>query len=332
MRVLARRTKRPFAPLFLLLLLALACAAPLRHVAEAPVQLPPPITPQASPTPPPPASPTASATPTPPPTATPTPTPSPSPTPCAEPGVISQTTFPSAIAGPQRNVRIYQPPCYGRDGRNYPTLYILHGNARREEEWDVLGLDDAAEEGFRDGSLPPMLIVMPDGSGIGDRTSGGPWSYEAVVVDELIPFVEAHYCAWRAPAGRAIGGLSRGGYWALEIAFRHPKLFASVGGHSAALLDPAGPGINPQFTGPNNDLGDLRVYLDIGDRDWLRTNTVRLHDDLTAAGVSHTWLLHEGGEHNDLYWRTHLTEYLAWYAAAWPSQRARYPLCRLESD
>ncbi|MBX3058784.1 MAG: hypothetical protein KF770_20155, partial [Anaerolineae bacterium] len=130
---------------------------------------------------------------------------------------------------------------------------------------------------------------------------------------------------WAEPAGRAIGGLSRGGYWSLEIAFRHPEMFVSVGGHSAALIDSyAGPDINPQYTGLSNDLGDLRIYLDIGDRDYLRPNTEQLHQDMTAQGIPHTWVLNEGA-HEDSYWPQHLTDYLLWYAEPWPRERMDYP-------
>ncbi|MCA9969347.1 MAG: hypothetical protein KC425_03980, partial [Anaerolineales bacterium] len=191
-----------------------------------------------------------------------------------------------------------------------------------------LGIDETAASTIRAGSLPPLLIVMPAGGWLADNTSGGPGSYERFVLDELIPHVEATTCAWAAPAGRAIGGLSRGGYWALEIAFRFPDHFASVGGHSAALFDQyAGPAINPQTTGLTQPLGDLRIYLDIGDADYLRAPLVQLHEDMARLGVPHTWQPNPGG-HDDAYWRSQLDAYLAWYTAVWPTDRAAYPPCQ----
>jgi enterochelin esterase-like enzyme len=168
---------------------------------------------------------------------------------------------------------------------------------------------------------------MPDGGDVANNTSGGPNSFEGVVLTDLIPYVEASYCAWPASAGRAIGGLSRGGYWALEIAFRHPDLFASVGGHSVALLDiAAGPAINPEQTGLVNDLGPLRIYLDIGLEDYLRPHVERLHQGLVAIGRDHTWLLNSG-RHEEGYWQAHLGDYLTWYSAPWPLERSSYPPC-----
>lgn len=168
---------------------------------------------------------------------------------------------------------------------------------------------------------------MPDGGPIANNTSGGPSSYEALILDELIPLIEATTCAWPEAAGRAIGGLSRGGYWALEIAFRHPDHFASVGGHSAALLDThAGTDVNPQYTGLANDLRDLRIYLDIGSDDYLIANIRRLHEEMVAAGVDHVWMLNDG-RHENAYWSAHLAEYLVWYAEPWARERELFPRC-----
>ncbi|HSM54781.1 MAG TPA: alpha/beta hydrolase-fold protein [Candidatus Sulfomarinibacteraceae bacterium] len=242
-------------------------------------------------------------------------------------GAVVDGVFYSATAGADHTYRLYLPPCYEEDGRRYPTLYLLAGNIHDHTKWDELGADEAAETLLGAQEIAPLLIVMPDGGWLANNTSGGPGSYESLILDELIPHIEAELCAWADPRGRAIGGLSRGGYWALEIAFRFPQLFASVGGHSAALLDEyAGPQINPQSTALSNDLGDLRIYLDIGADDYLRANTIQLHQDMEAAGVPHTWLLNEG-RHEDVYWAAQVEEYIRWYADGFSGERDSYPPC-----
>jgi enterochelin esterase-like enzyme len=224
--------------------------------------------------------------------------------------------------------RIYLPPCYGEDDHTYPALYMFHGNVSTESQWDDLGLDEAAEELILGGEIPPMIIVMAGGGTIANNSSGGPYSFEGVILNELIPHIEANYCAWPAPAGRALGGLSRGGYWSLEIAFRNASQFASVGAHSAALVDThAGPDLNPQFTGLTHELGDLRIYMDIGADDWYIANIRRLHEDMEAAGIPHEWVLNEG-IHEDAYWADHVGDYLRWYASGWPEERSAYPPCQ----
>lgn len=260
-------------------------------------------------------------------TATTTLQPTITPTPCTQPGRMEHGFFPSTIVGEPQSYRIYLPPCYEENGRLYPTLYMLAGNTYTDAIWDQVGLDEAAEAGIQNGELPPMIIVMPYSGERALYTSGGYGSYETIILEELTSYIEATYCAESNPAYRALGGLSRGGYWSLEIAFRNPEAFGSVGGHSAALLDEyAKPDINPQFTALSSDLGGLRIYLDIGSEDWVRNNTLQLHADMEAAGIPHTWVLNTG-LHEEAYWEQHVAEYLTWYSETWPTERADYPLC-----
>ena len=254
------------------------------------------------------------------------PTRPPSPTPCTAVGRVETAVFPSLTAG-NMDVRIYLPPCYGGDDHDYPVLYMLPGNIHTAAFWDELGLDETAEQLITSQQIPPIIIIMPDGGAVANNTSGGPGSYETVILNDLLPFMEANYCAATAPGLRAIGGVSRGGYWSLEIAFRHPDQFSAVGGHSAALLDiAAGPYLNPQVTGLSHNLDGLRIYLDIGREDYVIHNIQKLHDDMALNSIAHTWVLNEG-EHNEVYWAAHLTEYLIWYAAPWSFNRGSYASC-----
>lgn len=240
-----------------------------------------------------------------------------SPTPCAEPGRIEHGSLDSAVAGEPMRYRVYLPPCYGQDGRVYPTLYMVGGNVHDDGIWDALGLDEAAEAAIARGDIPPLIIVMPDNGWLANATTSGPRSYEGFVLDELIPHIEATYDAWPEANGRAVGGLSRGGYWSLMMAFRRPDLFRSVGAHSVALIDShAGPAEDPVVTGATNDLGDLRILIDIGERDPYLIQARPLHDALTAAGVAHEWQVNEG-THEEAYWRANLDAYLAWYSNGW---------------
>jgi len=204
---------------------------------------------------------------------------------------------------------------------------MLAGNTYTDAIWDIVGIDEAAEVGIQSGAFPPLIIVMPYSGERALYTSGGTGSYETVILEELTRYIEANYCASPQPAYRALGGLSRGGYWSLEIAFRHPDAFVSVGGHSAALLDEyAKEHVNPQYTALTNDLGDLRIYLDIGSEDWVRENTLQLHADMETAGIPHTWVLNSG-LHEEAYWEQHVAEYLAWYSVPWSNNRLDFPFC-----
>ena len=223
--------------------------------------------------------------------------------------------------------RVYLPPCYGGDGRVYPTLYLFGGNVHDEAFWDRLGIDETAEAAIAAGRIPPLLIVMPDNGWLANTTTSGPTSYEGFVLNELIPHIESQYCAWPAREGRAVGGVSRGGYWSLMMAFRRPDLFRSTGAHSPALIDSfAGAAEDPRVTGAANPLGDLRIWVDIGERDPYLVDARPLHDALTAAGVAHEWRVNPG-IHDEAYWTAHLDEYVTWYAAGFPADRAALPDC-----
>lgn len=251
----------------------------------------------------------------------------PTPIPCAEPGRVEHGSLYSAVAGEPMAYRVYLPPCYGRDGRVYPTLYVFGGNVHDDGIWDALGLDEAAGAAILQNDIPPLIIVMPDNGWLANTTTSGPSSYEGFVLNELIPHIEATYCAWPARAGRAVGGLSRGGYWSLMMAFRRPDLFRSVGAHSPALVDShAGPAEDPAITGVTNDLSDLRILIDLGERDPYLIQARPLHEALTGAGVPHDWWVNEG-THEEAYWRANLERYLQWYSDGWRLERESLPAC-----
>jgi enterochelin esterase-like enzyme len=246
---------------------------------------------------------------------------------CDEPGRMEYGAIESAVAGETMAYRVYLPPCYGQDGHVYPALYIFGGNIHDDGIWDALGLDEAAEAAITAEVIPPLLIVMPDNGWLANTTTSGPGSYEGFVLNELIPHIEANYCAWPDPAGRAVGGLSRGGYWSLMMAFRRADLFRSVGAHSPALIDShAGPAEDPAITGVTNNLGDLRIRLDIGERDPYIVQARPLHEALTGAGVPHEWHVNPG-THEEAYWQERVGEYVGWYSDGWRVERITLPMC-----
>ena len=228
-------------------------------------------------------------------------------------------SFSSAVIGRDQPFRIYHPACYDSTEQVYPVLYLLHGYPYDDAHWDELGIDEAADAGIAAGAFSSLVIAMPaaDNEGTYIKTSGGPLSFEGVLLDEFIPFVEARYRVSDEATGRAIGGISRGGVWSLEIAFRNPDRFSAVGGHSAALsVNAAGPLYDPLQLALDPAIRAMRIYLDAGNKDWALSGTEDLHQVLTAAGAEHEYKVFEG-DHSDAYWSSHLGDYLAFYTAEW---------------
>lgn len=333
----------------MLIALAVAgCNAPQAAVAVATSAAPFPavtyIAPTATTTPTPANSPTPSATP--PPTAIPTPIsgwfpyPAGAPfwpflpydTPCGYRGTLFQHEFPSPVGGPTRLMHVYLPPCYGQDGRAYPVLYLLPGSVQTDSHWADLGIHHWLDALIARGEVPPVIVIMPAAGDLGNNTSGGSLSLEAVITDTVVPYTELHFCAWRNRNGRAIGGISRGGYWAMMLAFRHTDLFSVAASHSGQFeLDVDDARYNPLVTYASADLSDMRLWLDWGDADFLQAGQQTLSDRLTAASIDHETHVFEG-RHNERYWADHLRDYLYWYTAGWSLDRADYPYCIRDDD
>lgn len=200
--------------------------------------------------------------------------------------------------------RIYLPPCSERWRGQMPAIYLLHGLAYTDSQWDDLGIDEMADRLIRLGVAEPFLIVMPwERLGL---------DFEPTIIDHLLPHIESEYGASGDPAKRAIGGISRGAGWALRIGLAYADQFSAIGLHS------------PAFQGA--DLVNLpgwleagpapALWIDIGERDPLRSSLMQLTEVLDALEVEYRFLMFTG-EHAPGYWSQHLDEYLRWYVSNW---------------
>jgi enterochelin esterase-like enzyme len=238
-------------------------------------------------------------------------------------GKVMDGNFKSNIVGKQQHYFIYLPPCYdARSDVRYPVVYLLHGIPMNEHHWLDEGLVEAADKLFGSAELPPFLIVMPHGDyGLYTDTSGGDKSFEGVFVNELVPAIDKRFRTRADAEHRAIGGISRGGVWALEIAFTHPDLFSAVGGHSPALaVNRATDSYDPMLLAKSAPIEQLRIFLDAGDRDWTRTETQALSKILTERYIPHTYTVGKG-DHDYPYWATQVEAYLRFYGAPWKAEK-----------
>jgi len=243
-----------------------------------------------------------------------------------------------ALAGATR-VRVLLPAGYARDpGRRYPVLYLLHGANSDESSWTRYG--DAEVITAR----APVIVVMPDGGPMGwytdwyqgDRRVRPMW--ETYHVGQLVPWVDAHFRTIAARRGRAIAGLSMGGYGALSYAARHPGVFAAVASFSGALEVGSQDALGSRAENPArwrahlpiaqaSRLRSLKlVEIRTGDgrpgpldpagtpRDcggcrlerFLLPSNVRLHERLRGLGIRHVWDDYGAGTHAWPYWRRDL--------------------------
>lgn len=210
-------------------------------------------------------------------------------------------------------VMVYLPPCYGAESRPYPTLYLLHGYPFDETHWQSLGAIERADGMIGREQWSPFIMVMPlQPEPLFRGSDGGPGSYETELLEGLVPFVEAKYRS--DPSSRSLAGISRGGVWALEIAFRNPAEFRSVAALSPALaVNYPRPPYDPfEIVGKGEPL-PRGILLVAGDEDWAAAETERLGLALTNAGIEHTFRI-VAGDHSDTTWSAVLEQVLQFLA------------------
>jgi S-formylglutathione hydrolase FrmB len=208
-------------------------------------------------------------------------------------------------------------------GRGRPLLLFLHGRTADGEDSNL------SSEMFRalaaEGARAPV-IVFPDGGEASywhDRADG---RWATYVVHEVIP--AAARLVGADPGRVAIGGVSMGGFGALDIARLNPGRFCAVGAHSAALwfhgrdsapgaFDDAADFARHDLIGlarVANPYGRVEVWLDVGRDDPFRATDTSLARELRADGAEVRFHVWPGGHSGD-YWRGHWGSYLAFYAS-----------------
>jgi len=248
------------------------------------------------------------------PEATLTPSPGPTATQLAcltKPGRVEEGKLNST--DPPQEFLIYLPPCYNeKTDQHYPVLYLLHGQTYRDDQWIRLGAVDVIDELILSGESIPFIIVFPDdrywnlpaGPGFGGR-----------LVNDLIPYIDLSYRTIPDRNHRAIGGMSRGAGWALQVGLVRWDLFGTIGLHSLAVLQKDASRI-PKWLADIPPSSRPRLFMDIGDNDQELAMAQLVETQFSEYGLSHEWHLYSGA-HTEEYWSGHIEEYIRWYAAQW---------------
>ena len=245
----------------------------------------------------------------------------------------------SAIMGKDVKYTIYLPAGYETSERSYPVVYLLHGYSDDDTGWLQFGeINRLADKAIADGTIPPMIIVMPDGFvSFYMNSYDGKEKYEDFFVKEFMPIIEKTYKIKAKKQFRGISGLSMGGYGSMNLALRNPELFAAAAPLSGAFYDEntiinmdeanwtraygqlygrdlkGADRLTKTFfenspikiveTKSADELKKLRYWIDCGDDDFLTKGNCLLHIALTEKKIPHEFRMREGGHTWD-YWRT----------------------------
>ena len=226
---------------------------------------------------------------------------------------------PSRGAGTRASYLIYLPPDYETSKtRRYPVIYYLHGltNTSRDCGWMVEHMDAS----IRAGRMPPVILVSVNGLTRGwyVNSKDGKQLTESAVMD-LIPHIDATYRTIATREGRAIEGMSMGGFGTFRLGFKYPNLFGTVSGIAAALHpleemreedhrfdvvygDPAYLEAVAPWTIVEKNADSIRgrtlVRITVGDADPLQVRNQNFHDLLTRLKIEHSYDIAKGAVHN----------------------------------
>ena len=234
-------------------------------------------------------------------------------------------------------LRIYLPAGYRQSAsRRYPALYLLHGGESGFREWgDRMALEEL---------LAPfeLMVFMPE-AGNGMYVNGHDGQrYEDYVVWDVPSFAESHFPLIPERPGRALGGLSMGGFGSFNLGLKHPERYAALASLSGAFGmtwwnlgkregSPYLQALGPEGSSQRHDYNSWRVleaakaaghalpaiHLAVGtedDPDVVTANR-NLHLSLLTLGVSHNYA-EQRGRHDWHFWSSTTPELLAFVGNA----------------
>lgn len=245
-------------------------------------------------------------------------------------GTVARRWYESPTLGAVRRITVYTPPCYEKSSGKYPVLYLLHGMGGDEEAWIALGrAAQILDNLIASGKAKPMIVVMTNGnvdqeaapgeSSVGfakpsmqlPRTMEG--SFEKHFPD-VVKFIDANYKTRANKSGRAISGLSMGGFHSLHISKQYPDMFDYVGLFSAAIM----PGQNTESDIYKDMDKKLKIQFDkkpklywiaMGKTDFLYQSNVDYRKKLDDAGHHYQYFESEEG-HIWKNWRIYLSKFV----------------------
>jgi S-formylglutathione hydrolase FrmB len=203
--------------------------------------------------------------------------------------------------------------------RRFPVIYFLHGlpassNAYRGNTW----LADAMA------TVGPAILVLPQGARDADTDPeylnwGSGRNWENYIARELPHYIDAHFRTIRSRAGRAIVGLSAGGYGATIVGLHHPGTFSVIESWSGYFHPTDPTGTQPLVRGPAANahtlFGVLRgkstffgFYVGRDDGRFLAENQ-QVNSELVAARLPHVFEVY-AGKHETALWQSHAVTWL----------------------
>ena len=229
-----------------------------------------------------------------------------------------------AVGGRSQRVVVYLPPGYANGTQRYPVLYLLHGFPGNPDGFvRTIRVGVVEDTLLAQKKVSPMIIVMPFGS-TGTFTNkewangtGRDSGWETFFARDVVNAIDKRYRTIATGAGRAVGGLSEGGYASLNIGLHHPREFRVLeswsgyekaddvrsifGGDQARLRDNS-PALTLPLVADELRQEGAFIWFYTGTKDSLKRENQRFAFELQGLHVAHDFFLVSGG-HTWALWR-----------------------------
>ncbi|MDX8339419.1 alpha/beta hydrolase-fold protein [Draconibacterium sp. IB214405] len=247
-------------------------------------------------------------------------------------GTVALRWYDSPGNDKMRRMTVYTPPGYEQSSEKYPVLYLLHGVGGDETAWTGSGrAAEILDNLIAEGKAKPMIVVMTNGN-VSQEAAPGNGSdgfvkptfmlphtmdgkFEETFVD-VMKFVEANYRTIETKEGRAIAGLSMGGFHTANISMHYPNTFNYVGLFSSALgVRPGGANsTSPVYQNQDEKLkqqmeNGYKLYwmgMGVDDMPMIFNGNADFRKKMDDMGMKYEYLETEGG-HTWNNWRNYLS-------------------------
>jgi enterochelin esterase-like enzyme len=234
-------------------------------------------------------------------------------------GDVRMRWYFSRTTGAWRRALVYTPPGYDSGRERYPVLYLQHGSGESETGWTEQGRANLILDNLiAVKKAAPMIVVMENGM-VGMKAGASPApgarrneAFPEVVVNDLVPMVDASYRTQANAAHRAIAGLSMGAGQALQIGLANPDKFAYVGSFSGGLRNFD---LKTSYNGVFSDPAAFRrkfrlLWFGAGSAEAaFAASAKKTVDALKEGGIEASWYEAPGTSHEWETWRKSLHEF-----------------------
>jgi enterochelin esterase-like enzyme len=234
-------------------------------------------------------------------------------------GKVQQILFPSKSTNTSRRAFVYTPPNYDKDqAKRYPVLYLQHGWGEDETAWSNQGHANLIMDNLiAEGKIRPFLIVMTYGM-TNDVRIGGLRDFkidpfQTVLVNELIPYIDANFRTLSDQPHRAMAGLSMGGMETKTITTANLDKFSHIGLFSGGTFSMGDvnktPGFKEKVKLAFVSFGSREIEGNRGGRGFFGGDPKANADSLKQAGINSVFYVSPETAHEFLSWRRSLREF-----------------------